>query len=125
MMLLGVVLVLLAAGAAALVATEESSTYTLFGYTVVLDDLGMFLAGAATGAALLLGLWLLAAGSRRTARHRREVRAARTRASEKVARLEGEKRELERRLEREQVTGDRLVAGGDTAPDHDTITRTR
>ncbi|MGN9837789.1 hypothetical protein ACTMTI_06685 [Nonomuraea sp. H19] len=111
MIFLGLILVLLAGGAIALVATEESSRYILFGYTFELNHLEMFLAGAATTAVLLLGLWLLGSGSRRTARQHRRMRSARAEASSRVAQLEDEKRDLERRLEHEH-SGDRLVARG-------------
>ncbi|MEU6713669.1 hypothetical protein ABZ897_19505 [Nonomuraea sp. NPDC046802] len=118
MILLGVILVLLAGGAVALVATEESARYILFGYTFELNHVEMFLAGAVTAAALLLGLWLVGSGSRRGARRRHRRRAARAEASSRMARLEGEKRDLERKLEREHAPGDRLVARGsdDTVP---------
>ncbi|MFI9593513.1 hypothetical protein [Nonomuraea sp. NPDC052265] len=138
MALLGLILVLLAGGAVALVATEESSRYILFGNTYQLDHVQMFVAGAVTAAVLLAGFWLIGAGSRRTARKRRRLRAARAEASDRVSRLEGEKRDLERRLDHdraaertaddgvtgrhvahEPVDGDRLVAGGrpdDTRP---------
>ncbi|WP_327586481.1 hypothetical protein OHA25_05305 [Nonomuraea sp. NBC_00507] len=116
MILLGLLLVLLAGGAVALVLTEESSRYILFGYTFELNHLEMFLAGAVTMAVLALGLWMLGSGSRRTARHRRKLRSARAEASDQVARLEDEKRDLERRLEREHRAGDRLVAGGSDNP---------
>jgi hypothetical protein len=111
MILLGLLLVLLAGGAIVLVATEESSRYILFGYTIQLDWLGMFLVGAATAAVLLVGIAMISSGSRRSAHRRREVRAARAEASSKVAQLEDEKRELERKLQREPEPTDRLVAG--------------
>jgi ABC-type nickel/cobalt efflux system permease component RcnA len=110
MILLGLLLVLLAVGALALVLTEESTRYVLFGYTFELNHLEMFAAGAATMAVLGLGLWLLGSGSRRTARHRRRLRSARAEASSRMAQLEDEKRDLERRLEREHTEGDTLVA---------------
>ncbi|MGP3961378.1 hypothetical protein ACTWPT_35810 [Nonomuraea sp. 3N208] len=116
MILLGLLLVLLAGGAVALVLSEESSRYILFGYTFELNHLEMFLAGAVTMAVLALGLWMLGSGSRRTARQRRRLRSARAEASSEVARLEDEKRDLERRLERESTTGDRLVARGPDNP---------
>jgi ABC-type nickel/cobalt efflux system permease component RcnA len=116
MILLGVLLVLLAGGAAALVVTEESTRYILFGYTFQLNHVEMFLAGAVAAAVLLLGIWLIRSGSRMTARRHRKLRSARAQASDRVARLEDEKRELEQRLERERTSerehanGDRLVA---------------
>ncbi|MGW0807280.1 hypothetical protein [Nonomuraea sp. NPDC002799] len=132
MILLGLVLVLLAGGAVALVATEESARYILFGYTFELNHVQMFLAGAAAAAVLLLGIWMIKAGSRRGALRRRKQRSARAEASSRVARLEDEKRDLQRKLEREKAheptpepapepvkePGDRLVARGseDTRP---------
>ncbi|MET7332726.1 hypothetical protein [Nonomuraea sp. NPDC005650] len=118
MVLLGVLLVLLAGGAVALVLTEESARYILFGYTFEPNQVEMFLVGAATAAVLLAGLWLIGSGSRRSARRRRRLRGARSEASSRVARLEDEKRELEKRLEHNPEPGDRLVARGseDTRP---------
>ncbi|MCF6466888.1 hypothetical protein FAF44_00460 [Nonomuraea sp. MG754425] len=115
MIVLGLLLVLLAGGAFALVLTEESARYILFGYTFELGHVQMFLAGAAAAAVLLAGVWLLGSGSRRAARQRRRLRAARAETSNRMARLEGEKRDLERKLEREHtaVPGDRLVAGAE------------
>ncbi|SDM12866.1 hypothetical protein SAMN05421874_1406 [Nonomuraea maritima] len=127
MIVLGLLLALLAGGALYLVLTEESSRYVLFGYAFELDHVQMFLAGAAGAAVLLLGLWLMGSGSRRSARRHRRLRAARAEASDRVARLEDEKRDLERKLKREhadrdqaeregaeraETTGDRLVARG-------------
>ncbi|MEV4017619.1 hypothetical protein AB0J35_44735 [Nonomuraea angiospora] len=110
MILLGVLLVLLAGSAVAIVLTEESARYILFGYTFEPNQVEMFLAGAATAAVLLLGLWLIGSGSRRSARRRRRLQGARAEVSDRVARLEDEKRELERRLQRTPEPGDRLVA---------------
>jgi ABC-type nickel/cobalt efflux system permease component RcnA len=112
MILLGLLLVLLAGGAVALVLTEETARYILFGYTFELNHVEMFFAGAAAAAVLLLGVWLLGSGSRRTARRRRRLRSARAETSNRVARLEDEKRDLERQLEHDQEPGDRLVARG-------------
>ncbi|MGW4797204.1 hypothetical protein ACWEPC_32765, partial [Nonomuraea sp. NPDC004297] len=93
MIVLGLLLVLLAGGAFALVLTEESARYILFGYTFELGHVQMFLAGAAAAAVLLAGVWLLGSGSRRAARQRRRLRAARAETSNRMARLEGEKRD--------------------------------
>ncbi|GAA3685572.1 hypothetical protein GCM10022224_057930 [Nonomuraea antimicrobica] len=112
MILLGLLLILLAGGAFALVLTEESARYLLFGHAFELDHVEMFLAGAAAAALALVGLWLMGSGSRRSARRHRRLRHARAESSSRVARLEDEKRDLERRLEREPATGDRLVARG-------------
>lgn len=106
MIFLGLLLVLLAAGSAILVLSEESARYILFGYTFQPNHVEMFLVGAATTAALFLGLWLITAGTRRTAKRRRELLHARHNASNKVAKLENEKRELQRKLEREKAAKD-------------------
>jgi ABC-type nickel/cobalt efflux system permease component RcnA len=116
MILLGLLLVLLAGGAVALVLTEESARYILFGYTFELNHVEMFVAGAVTMAVLVLGLWMLGSGSRRTARQRRRLRSARAETSNRVSRLEDEKRDLERQLEREHTNGDRLVARSSEEP---------
>ncbi|MEU8250112.1 hypothetical protein [Nonomuraea sp. NPDC048916] len=137
MVLLGLILVLLAGGAIYVVATEESARYILFGYTFQPDQVEMFLVGAVTAAVLLAGLWMLGSGSRRSARRRRRIRSARAEESSRLARLEDEKRELERKLEHEHAdtrtaplpvrepareprhaAGDKLVARGsdDTRP---------
>ncbi|MFG1708775.1 hypothetical protein ACFLIM_36815 [Nonomuraea sp. M3C6] len=108
MILLGLVLILLAGGAAALVLTEDSARYILFGNTFELDHVQMFLAGAVAAAVLLLGLWLLGKGARRTARRRRRLRGARAETSSRAARPEGEKRA--------PAPGDRLVAGSSEEP---------
>ncbi|MFI6791031.1 hypothetical protein ACIBG4_27250 [Nonomuraea sp. NPDC050383] len=110
MTFLGLVLVLLAGGAVILVATEETSRYILFGYTLEPDHFQMFVAGAVTAAVLLLGIALMVAGTRRSARKRRQMRSARAQTSDRVARLEDEKRELERRLETERAAEDRVAA---------------
>jgi membrane protein DedA with SNARE-associated domain len=118
MIFLGLLLVLLAGGAVALVLTEDTARYILFGYTFELNHVEMFLAGAAAMAALLVGLWLMGSGSRRSARRRRRLRSAKAEASNRVARLEDEKRDLERKLENDHEPGDRLVSRGseDTRP---------
>lgn len=106
MIFLGLLLVLLAGGAAILVATEDSARYVLFGYTFAPNHIEMFLAGAAASAALLLGIWMIMIGSRRSAQRRRRLRSARADASDRVAKLENEKRELEKKLDREHMTAE-------------------
>ncbi|TDD23549.1 hypothetical protein [Nonomuraea diastatica] len=112
MIFLGVLLVLLAGAAVVLVLTEESARYILFGYTFEPGHLETFLSGAAVAAVLLAGFWLIGSGSRRIARQRRRLRSAKAEASSRVARLEDEKRDLERRLKHDGAPGDRLVSRG-------------
>ncbi|MFF0770142.1 hypothetical protein ACFYUK_14740 [Nonomuraea wenchangensis] len=118
MIFLGLILVLLAVGAGVLVFTEESSRYILFGYTFELNQVEMFLAGAVTAAVLLAGLWMLSSGARRTAKQRRSLRDQRAEASSRMARLEEEKRELERRLEREHAAKQAPVKGVPAQREH-------
>lgn len=125
MIVLGLLLALLAGGALYLVLTEESTRYVLFGYAVELDHVEMFLAGAASAAVLLLGLWLMGAGSRRSARRQRRLRAARAEASDRVARLEDEKRALERKLRREHADRDKTVSADRERADGERADRER
>ncbi|MDA0647220.1 hypothetical protein, partial [Nonomuraea ferruginea] len=106
---MGLLLVILGAGAAILVLAEEGTSYNLFGYTFQPNHVEMFLAGAAAAAVLLLGLWLIALGSRRSARHRRALRGARADASHRVAELESEKRRLQEKLEKEHAANQRTA----------------
>lgn len=114
MIVLGLLFVLLAAGAVVVTVMEPSTTastasFTMFGYTVQPNHLEMFVAGAGAAVALLLGFALINAGSRRSARRRRRFHDSQAEA----ARLESEKRALERKLEPDgrMEPGDRLVAG--------------
>ncbi|MEV4094480.1 hypothetical protein [Streptosporangium saharense] len=77
----------------------STATFTVFDRTIQLSQLEFFFAGAVTGMVFLLGLALLFAGMRHSAVRRRKVRASRLEARDRVARLEQEKRELERKLE--------------------------
>lgn len=90
MIVLGVLLLLIAAGGVALVAleptaTDATATFTYFGYTLHPSHFEMFLAGAATAAVFLIGLAMIGSGSRRATKRRRLVRAARHRTDEHVA----------------------------------------
>ncbi|MGI5268407.1 hypothetical protein ACQEUU_04595 [Nonomuraea sp. CA-218870] len=103
MIFLGLLLVILGVGGAILVFAEEGTTYDVFGYVFQPNHVEMFVAGAAAATVLLLGLWLIALGSRRSARRRRALRGVRADASQRVAELENEKRRLQERLEKEQA----------------------
>ncbi|MET9344410.1 hypothetical protein [Nonomuraea sp. NPDC003804] len=98
MIVLGLILVLIAAATIYLVAMEPDTTYTVVGYTFQPSHLEMFLVGAATAGVLLLGVSMIGSGSRRSLLRRRALRDVRVQADDRVAKLEDEKRALERKL---------------------------
>ncbi|MFC4058556.1 hypothetical protein ACFOWE_09640 [Planomonospora corallina] len=105
MIVLGLLLIVLA-GAVMVAAfwnetalSSAAASFTVFDRTFQFSPLEFFLAGAATGALFLLGLALLLSGVRHAAARRRRLRDSRLAARDRVAQLEEEKRELERRLE--------------------------
>ncbi|GIH97272.1 hypothetical protein Psi01_79020 [Planobispora siamensis] len=85
-------------------ASTATASFTVFDRTVQFTQLEFFFAGVATGAVFLLGLALLFAGLRRSAARRKQLRATRMEARDRVAQLEEEKRELERKLEATPTT---------------------
>jgi hypothetical protein len=132
MIVLGLVLVLVAVAAGVAVTVDEPSvttTVTVFNRTYELTSTEMFAAGVVAAALFLLGFALILSGGRRSAGRRQRLRASRLEARDRVARLEDEKRELERQLENTpdapapppapvattdttDTADDRLVAGG-------------
>ncbi|MFB9879300.1 hypothetical protein ACFFMN_15240 [Planobispora siamensis] len=108
--MLGLLLIVLAGAAAIAVSWDETAastataSFTVFDRTVQFTQLEFFFAGVATGAVFLLGLALLFAGLRRSAARRKQLRATRMEARDRVAQLEEEKRELERKLEATPTT---------------------
>jgi hypothetical protein len=103
MIVLGLILVLLAAGAILVVSLDESTVsaavpVNVFDYTFQPNHLEMFLAGAATAGVLLVGLAMIGSGSRRARQQRKQLRESRVEADGRVAELEAEKRRLERKL---------------------------
>jgi len=102
MVALGILLILLAIAAAIAVTINEpaaSTTVTVFGRTFEVSATQMFILGLITAALFLLGLWLLLKGTRRGRAKRKELRYARLEGRERVARLEEENRDLQRRLQ--------------------------
>ena len=102
MLALGILLILLAIAAAIAVTINEpaaSTTVSVFGRTFEVSATQMFILGLITAALFLLGLWLLLKGMRRGRAKRKELRYARLEGRERVARLEEENRDLQRRLE--------------------------
>lgn len=101
MLVLGVLLILLAVAAAIAVAVAEpaaSTTVTVLGRDFTVTGTQMFVLGLITATLFLLGLALLWKGLRRSRVRRKELRYARLEGRERVARLEEEKRDLQRRL---------------------------
>jgi hypothetical protein len=107
MVVLGVLLVLAAAGTIAFVSVNSVSstdaTYSAFGYSVSANHLEMFVAGAIVAAVLLLGIAMINSGWKRASVRRRQIREARHEADDRVAQLEQEKRALQRKLEEEHT----------------------
>lgn len=113
MLVLGVVLMLLAVAAAIAVTVNEpttATTITVFDRAFDVTATQMFILGVITAAVFLLGLTLLLKGVQRARARRKELRYARYEARDRVARLEEEKRELQRRLASSSPPAD-------TAPD--------
>jgi hypothetical protein len=80
-------------------ASTATASFTIFDRTVQLSQLELFFAGIATGAVFLVGLMIMFSGMRRSSAQRRKLRTSRSEARDRVARLEEEKRELERKLD--------------------------
>ncbi|MET8142810.1 hypothetical protein ABZU32_21105 [Sphaerisporangium sp. NPDC005288] len=129
MIVLGLLLIVLAGATLVAVANDETggiaASVTVLDRTFQLSKLELFLAGAATAAVFLIGLMILTAGMRRAGAKRRKMREARVETRDRVARLEEEKRRLERRLEAENTTPAATAAAPTPAgrhahmPDHD------
>lgn len=119
MIVLGLLLIVLAGAAVIAVSWDEAATstatasFTVFDRTFQLSQLEFFFAGVVTGAVLLLGIALMLAGMRHAAARRRRLRDSRMEARDRVARLEEEKRELERKL---QESPDPAATAPATAP---------
>ncbi|MEV7807095.1 hypothetical protein AB0O28_29530 [Microbispora sp. NPDC088329] len=102
MVLLGLLLVLIAAAAVIEVSVNDTANtlpITVLDRTFNLSPFELFIAGAVTTAVFVAGLLLITGGMRRTAVKRRRLREARLAERDRVSRLEAEKRDLERRLE--------------------------
>jgi hypothetical protein len=125
MLALGILLILLAIAAAVAVTINEpaaSTTVTVFGRTFEVSATEMFILGLITAAVFLLGLWLLLKGLRRGRAKRKELRYARLEGRERVARLEEENRDLQRRLQGAspaRETGTTAAPAAEPAPRRD------
>ncbi|WP_327049380.1 hypothetical protein OG320_16755 [Microbispora sp. NBC_01189] len=102
MVLLGLLLVLVAAAAVIEVSVNDTANtlpVTILDRTFNLSPFEFFIAGVVTAAVFVVGLMLITGGLRRGAVRRRRAREARLAERDRVSRLEAEKRELERRLQ--------------------------
>lgn len=116
MLVLGIVLILLAIATAIAVTVNEpatATTITVLGRDFQVSTTQMFVLGLITAAVFLIGLALLLKGLRRGRSRRKELRYARLEGRERVARLEEENRDLQRRL---ADTGPGREPPGRTAP---------
>ncbi|WP_182907241.1 hypothetical protein [Microbispora sp. H13382] len=107
MVLLGLLLVLIAAAAVIEVSVNDTANtlpITVLDRTFNLSPFELFIAGVVTTAVFVAGLLLITAGMRRAAVKRRRLREARLAERDRVSRLEAEKRDLERRLETTSTT---------------------
>jgi flagellar biosynthesis/type III secretory pathway M-ring protein FliF/YscJ len=80
------------------------ATLEAFGVDISTNEGGLFIAGAATMLAFLLGLWLLAKATARARRRRSEVKNLKRSRSSEVERLQAEKAELEEEVRRERTS---------------------
>jgi hypothetical protein len=115
MIVLGLLLMVLAGAALVAVANDETggiaASIMVLGRTLELSKLELFLAGAATAAVFLIGLIALSGGMRRAGAKRKKLREARVETRDRVARLEEEKRRLERKLSAESATAPAATPG--------------
>ncbi|GAA0995153.1 hypothetical protein GCM10009555_088810 [Acrocarpospora macrocephala] len=115
MVLLGLLLIVVAVVVAVQVFMLDSTVTTsvsVLDRTLSFTSVEVFVAGAATAVALLLGLALVVGGMHRSALRRRRRREAHLAERNRVSRLESEKRDLEKRLD----TADRDHTGVDDQP---------
>ncbi|GIH29770.1 hypothetical protein Aph01nite_80800 [Acrocarpospora phusangensis] len=109
MVLLGLLLIVVAVAAfyeMSMLDNTLSTNVSVLDWTFSLTPLELFLAGAATAAAFLVGLALMFSGARRSALRRRRRRDERLAERDRVSRLESEKRDLEKRLDTAAVDRD-------------------
>ncbi|MEU8279362.1 hypothetical protein ACFYOK_26560 [Microbispora bryophytorum] len=102
MVLLGLLLILIAAAAVIEVSVNDTANtlpMTVLDRTFNLSPFELFIAGVVTAAVFVVGLLLITGGMRRAAVRRRRTRETRLAERDRVSRLEAEKRDLERRLE--------------------------
>lgn len=124
MIALGVLLILIAAGVAAVLATAPDATTPLIdlsavGVTVSASPLALFIAGAVSVILIGLGLALINGGARRKASSRKELRDLRRGQAADAASTPGEAGQHSSRRDRPQ-NGNTGNSTGTTASGHDT-----
>ncbi|MEV5740292.1 hypothetical protein AB0L30_09580 [Microbispora rosea] len=120
MVLLGLLLVLIAAAAVIEVSVNDTANtmpITVLDRTFNLSPFELFIAGVVTAAVFVAGLLLITGGMRRAAVKRRRLREARLAERDRVSRLEAEKRDLERRLETTPTSTPKVDRDGDGVDD--------
>ncbi|MEU7942853.1 hypothetical protein [Microbispora bryophytorum] len=107
MVLLGLLLILIAAAAVIEVSVNDTANtlpMTVLDRTFNLSPFELFIAGVVTAAVFVVGLLLITGGMRRAAVRRRRTRETRLAERDRMSRLEAEKRDLERQLETNTTT---------------------
>jgi hypothetical protein len=120
MMIIGLLLMAAAvvAGTGVVIGNTDKTSFDVFNVEFVnLSEAGIFLLGAATGAVLLIGLWMMGAGLRKSRRRRLEVKQARREREEVLRQQEEERRDLE--TERERLAEERARLTDDRTSDRD------
>ncbi|MEU6424976.1 hypothetical protein ABZ860_03700 [Microbispora sp. NPDC046973] len=128
MVLLGLLLILIAAAAVIEVSVNDTANtmpITVLDRTFNLSPFELFIAGVVTAAVFVAGLLLITGGMRRAAVKRRRLREARLAERDRVSRLEAEKRDLERRLETNTTTSatSTTSASTDSTPAAEPVTK--
>ncbi|MEN3534778.1 hypothetical protein AAH991_06670 [Microbispora sp. ZYX-F-249] len=128
MVLLGLLLVLIAAAAVIEVSVNDTANtmpITVLDRTFNLSPFELFIAGVVTAAVFVAGLLLITGGMRRSAVKRRRLREARLAERDRVSRLEAEKRDLERRLETTSTASTTADTTADTTAERPKVDRDR
>ncbi len=128
MVLLGLLLILIAAAAVIEVSVNDTANtlpITVLDRTFNLSPFELFIAGVVTAAVFVVGLLLITGGMRRAAVKRRRTRETRLAERDRVSRLEAEKRDLERRLETNATTSTTAPAAEPVTKQYPKVDRDR
>lgn len=121
MAVLGIVLIVLAVlfGLGVSVSSTASTTLEVYGINFGVSVPTVFFLGAAVGAAVVLGVWLMKKGMGRSLRHRKEVRELRAQAGASDTVTQGDAgADVPPALDsRDAPTDERLATEQELAPD--------